>query len=617
MRVEAGRERIGFQAEVVQLLDLMIHSRYSRKEIFLRELISNASDAVDRLRLEALSEPGLYEDESGFRIRVVSNSDARTITVADTGIGMDRQEVIENIGTIARSGTREFLKTMNGEQRRDANLIGQFGVGFYSAFMVAERVTLTTRRAGRPASEGVRWESDGRGEYTLEAVERHQRGTEVVLYLREGEDQLLRRSWLRTIIQTYSDHISLPILVAAEGEEGREETVNQASALWARPESEISEQEYAEFYRHLVPNRGDPLAHVHTRIEGDHECTLLLFIPARPPFELWHQPHGIELYVRRVFIEDYAEHLLPHYLRFVVGVVDSPALPLNACGEIPGPYNVLQDIRSKAAKKVLDRLKELASDEPEKYASFWRQFGSVLKEGIGDYREEIAWLLRFTSTRSTSDTADVSLADYVGRLKEGQETIYYLIAPDLASAKGSPLLEIFRRKEIEVLLLGDSVDTWMVNVFEEFEGRKLQSVVTRGAEELEDEAEKQAREVAAAALAGLVRRLESVLGDKVQEVRLSSRLTDSPACLLVTHSELKFIQNLRTAGDISTKVVLAINPAHPVLQHLADEVDDARFSAWVAVLYDQAVLALGGEIQEPAAYVTHLNDLLVALVQEG
>jgi molecular chaperone HtpG len=634
MSVDAEQETFSFQAEVVQILDLMIHSLYSNKEIFLRELISNASDAIDRLRFEIFSRPELDEDSGALQIRVQFDSGARTITVSDNGVGMSRAEVIEHIGTIAKSGTREFLQALTGDQRRDATLIGQFGVGFYSSFVVADRVTLTSRRAGLPAADGVRWESDGTGEYTLETVERSARGTEVVLHLREGEDDLLSDYRLRSIIQKYSDHISLPILMPGQGE-SEWETVNKASALWGRPKSEISDQDYKDFYKHLTGDIAEPLAHVHSKIEGTYEYTLLLFIPARAPWDLWvpESRRGVKLHVRRVFIMEDAGQLLPTYLRFVRGVIDSGDLPLNVSREMLQGSRAVDHIRSTAVKRVLKLLGDMAEKEPEKYVTFWKEFGATLKEGIPeDYanRDEIAKLLRFNSTRSSTergglggssprvstDAQDVSLGDYVARMKEGQEKIYYLLAPTLPAAASSPHLEAFRAKGIEVLLLGHAVDNWVVTGLQDFDGRRLQSV-TQGAPDfggLADEAEREAGQQAAAEYASLVARMKEILAGQAVDVRVTSRLTTSPACIVANEAETDaaFIQRMRGSG-LPSQPVLEINPRHPLVARLNSDPDDPRLAEWTHVLYNQAVLTLGARIDDPAAFVGRLNDLLVAL----
>jgi molecular chaperone HtpG len=617
-------ESFSFQAEVVQILDLMIHSLYSNKEIFLRELISNASDAIDRLRLELLSQSELPDADGPLQIRVSYDQAARTITVSDNGIGMSRQEVIEHIGTIAKSGTREFLAALTGDQRQDASLIGQFGVGFYSSFIVADRVTLTSRREGLTAAEGVRWESDGRGAYTLETVEQSSRGTTVVLHLRDGEDELLNGYRLRTIIKKYSDHISLPILMPPDGDaEEEEKPVNQASALWARPKSELTEQDYRDFYRHVTGDPTDPLTWVHSKIEGTYEYTLLLFIPARAPFDLWipQVGRGVKLHIRRVFVLEDSGQLMPQYLRFVRGVIDSSDLPLNVSRELLQGSRVVDNIRSNATKKVLRLLADTAEKEPEKYAAFWKEFGAVLKEGLAEdfgNRDEIAKLLRFTSTRSASDEPDVSLANYTGRMKEGQQHIYYLMAPGLAAAKASPHLEAFRKKGIEVLLLGEGegIDNWVVASLRDFDGKRLQSVAQGSGDlsELEDEAEAKAKEQASTEFAGLVSRMKAALDGQAWDVRVSSRLTTSPACIVANESEIdiNLARRLRGSG-LPSQPVLEINPQHPLLRRLNREPADPNLAEWAHVLFDQAVLTLGARIEEPAAFVSRLNDLLVTL----
>ena len=619
------QETFSFQAEVVQILDLMINSLYSNKEIFLRELISNASDAIDRLRMELLTGSQQAEDEDPLQIKVSYDAGARTITVADNGIGMSRQEVIDNIGTIAKSGTREFLQALTGDQRKDATLIGEFGVGFYSAFIVADRVTVTTRRVGLPAAEGVRWESDGRGEYTLEPAERPGRGTTIMLHLREGEDDLLNGYRLRSIIQKYSDHISLPILMPAEkteaGEPAEDTTVNQASALWTRPKSEISEQDYNDFYRHIGHDFTDPLAYVHSKIEGTYEYTLLLFIPSHAPFDLWllEARQGVKLHVRRVFIMEDTGQLMPRYLRFVRGVIDSSDLPLNVSRELLQSSRVVDNIRSNAVKRVLKLLKDIADSEPGKYATFWKEFGAVLKEGIPDdytNRQDIAQLLRFNTTKSATQEPDVSLNDYVARMAEGQEKIYYLLAPTAAAASTSPHLEAFRKKGIEVLLLGDPVDNWVVGSLQDFDGKRLQSVA-QGVPDfgtLEDEAEKEAQEKASTEYAGMLGQMKAILGDKVFDVRVSSRLTTSPSCIVANEPEtdINLAQRLRGSG-LPMQPVLEINPEHPLVRRLRTENDGPRLAEWTHVLYNQAVLTLGARVDEPAAFVSQLNDLLVAL----
>ncbi len=636
MTAEVQKETLGFQAEVTQLLDLMIHSLYSNKEIFLRELISNASDAVDKLRFEALSDSALYENDPDFKIRVAYDKAARTITVADNGIGMSRQEVIENIGTIAKSGTREFFKALTGDQRKDANLIGQFGVGFYSAFIVAEKVTLTTRRAGLGLEHGVRWESEGKGEYTLENVEQSGRGTEVVLHLREGEDDLLSGYSLRSIITKYSDHISLPIIMKAEGqtEDGGEaegqtedETVNRASALWTRSKNEISDEEYEEFYKHVAHDFKAPLARVHSRMEGKYEYTILLYLPSQAPFDLWSRDrrHGIKLYIKRVFIMDDAEQLMPPYLRFVRGVIDSNDLPLNVSREILQHSKVIEAIRNGAVKKVLGLLEDMATNDKEKYATLWKEFGRVLKEGVSEdsaNKDSLAKLFRFSSTHTDSETQDVSLEDYVSRLKEGQDKIYYLTADTFAAAKNSPLLEIFRKKEIEVLLLADVVDNWVVSGLFEFQGKPMQSIA-RGEVDLsnlEDAEEKAQHEKATSEYKDLVERLKARLSDKVKDVRLTNRLINSPACLVAGEHDLdaNFARILKSVGQKipESKLILEINPEHALLSRMRNETDEQRFTDWSLILYEQAILSDGGQLEDPTSFVQRLNNLLVALSEK-
>jgi molecular chaperone HtpG len=629
MTVEAHKETLGFQAEVQQLLRLVAHSLYSHKEVFLRELISNASDACDKLRFEALTDGALYENDPELKIRVSFDKDARTITVADNGIGMDRQEVIDNIGTIARSGTRQFMQKLTGDQAKDANLIGQFGVGFYSSFIVADKVVLLTRRAGMGPEHGVRWESNGEGEYTLETVDKPSRGTEVTLHLHEDESDLLTEWQLRSIITKYSDHITLPVLMPvqkfSEDKDAppkiEEERINQAAALWARPKQEIKEEEYKEFYKHVGHDFEDPLAWTHNRVEGKLEYTSLLFVPARAPFDLWdrEQRHGVKLYVQRVFIMDDAEHLMPRYLRFVRGVIDSNDLPLNISREILQSSKVVDSIRAGSVKKVLGLLEDLSKNDAEKYGKFWREFGRVLKEGPAeDYgnREQIAKLLRFASTHADSAEQAVSLSDYIGRMKEGQDKIYYIVADGFAAAKNSPHLEIFRKKGLEVLLLTDRVDEWLMSHLTEFEGKSFQAV-TKGALDLDkiaSQEEKQEQKQAEDANKDLLTRVKEVLGDKVKEVRISSRLTDSPACLVVDEYALSahLERLLREAGQSvpTSKPYLELNPSHPLIARLKDEAAAAHFSDWTNLLFEQAVLAEGGQLEDPASFVKRLNGLL-------
>ena len=626
-----------FQTEARQLLDLMIHSLYSNKEIFLRELVSNASDACDKLRFEGLTDAALLGEDPDLAIEVDVDPAARTITVSDNGVGMSRQEVIDNIGTIAKSGTREFVAKLTGDQTQDAQLIGQFGVGFYSSFIVAHRVTLTTRRAGLAAEDGVRWESAGEGDYTLEAVSRDARGTAVTLHLRDGENELLSGAALRTIVQKYSDHITIPILMRKEEIPGKQadtgdvetsEKVNQASALWARPKSEITPEQYQEFYKHVAHDFDVPLAHTHARVEGRQEYTLLLYVPRRAPFDLWdrEQRHGIKLYVRRVFIMDGARELIPGFLRFVRGLIDSNDLPLNISRELLQHSRDVEAIRAAAVKRVLGLLDELAEQEPEKYADFWREFGRVLKEGIGEdpgNQERIGKLLRFASTHRNSAEQDVSLADYVARMKDGQENIYYVTADSFAAAQHSPHLEVFRKKGIEVLLLHDRVDEWVVAHLATFDGKSLQSV-TKGDLELgslaDSEEDAKQKEETEADLKPLVERIRKALGDKAREVRLTHRLVDSPACLVTEQDGMSanLERVLRAAGQAVPNVplVLEINPAHPIVARLKDETDDDRFKDWSHILFDQAMLAEGGHLDDPAGFVTRLNALMLALAGE-
>jgi molecular chaperone HtpG len=625
MTTETHKETLGFQAEVRQLLDLMAHSLYSNKEIFLRELISNASDAIDRLRFDALSNPNLYENENDFKIRVSYDKEARTITVSDNGIGMDRDEVVENIGTIARSGTRQFFQSLTGDQQKDANLIGQFGVGFYSSFVVADHVILTTRRAGLSPEQGVRWESDGHGEYTLETVDKPTRGTEVVLHLRESEDELLSGYGLRSIIRKYSDHIMFPIVMKVE-EEGKDgdEVVNRASAIWTRSKSEISEEEYIEFYKHISHDFEDPLAYVHSRMEGTQEYILLLYIPARAPFDLWTREfhHGVKLYVRRVFIMDDAEKLMPRYMRFVRGVIDSSDLPLNVSRELLQHNRLIDTMRNNAVKKVLGLLTDLAANDQEKYAKFWTEFGRVLKEGMIEdtaNRETIAKLLRFASTASTDATQDVSLEAYVARMKEGQDKIYYLIADSYAAAKNSPLLEIFKKKGVEVLLLSDPIDHFLSPELTEFNGIQLQSI-SRGEidlSKLENEQEKEEEKKTADESRDLLERIKGALGEKVKEVRTTNRLTTSPVCLVVDEYGIdpSLQRLLESMGQPvpHDNPILEINPHHPIISKLRDETDEKRFSDWAYILFDQSLLSMGEKLDDPVNFVNRLNDLLAQL----
>lgn len=625
------KETLGFQTEVKQLLQLMIHSLYSNKDIFLRELISNAADAADKLRFEGLSDPALYENDSELKIRIAFDRDARTLTLSDNGIGMSRQEVIEHIGTIAKSGTREFFSQLSGDQKKDAALIGQFGVGFYSAFIVADRVTLTTRRAGLTSEHGVRWESEGAGDYTLETVDKPTRGTEVVLHLREDADEFLSDYKIKSIIRTYSDHITLPIVMKkSEWKDGVEmptdedETVNRASALWTRPKKDVTEDEYNAFYKHVAHDFEPPLAWSHNRVEGKQEYISLLYVPSHAPFDLYNREsrHGIKLYVRRVFIMDDAEQLMPQYLRFVRGVIDSADLPLNVSREILQSSRDIDAIKAGSVKKVLGLLEDLAEKQPEKYIAFWNEFGKVLKEGPGEdfaNKDRIAGLLRFASTHADTNAEIVSLKDYVGRMKEGQKDIYFIAADSFAAAQHSPHLEIFRKKGIEVLLLSDRVDEWLTSNLNEFDGKPMKSIAKGGLDlgELEDEAEKTAQKEAEDNLKPLVERIKTTLGERVKDVRVTHRLTDSPACLVTGEGDMSanLERLLKAAGQAapSVKPTLEINPAHALVTRLNSESDEDRFADWANLLFEQALLAEGGQLDDPASFVRRLNGLLAML----
>ena len=625
----ASRETLGFQTEVKQLLQLMIHSLYSNREIFLRELISNASDACDKLRFEALHNDALYENASDLNIRVSFDKDARTLTINDSGIGMSRDEVIANLGTIAKSGTRDFFTKLSGDQQKDAHLIGQFGVGFYSAFIVADKVSVLTRRAGEKTDQGVRWESDGGGEFSIEMVEKATRGTEITLHLRADQDDLLAGYKLREIIRKYSNHIVQPILMnKEEWKDGKyetladDETVNQASALWTRSKNEITEEQYKEFYKHVGHDFEDPLAWTHARVEGRQEYTQLLYVPSRAPFDMYDRQarHGIKLYVRRVFIMDDAEQLMPSYLRFVRGIVDSADLPLNVSREILQESKDIETIRKGCTGKVLGMLSDMADNDKEKFATFWGQFGQVLKEGIGEdaaNKDKIAALARFASTHADNADETVSLRDYIARMKDGQEKIYYVTADSFNAAKNSPHLEVFRKKGIEVLLLSNRVDEWLVSNLFEFEGKSLTSVAKGGLDlgALEDAAEKQAQEKQADEFKGLTEKIKASLGDKVKEVRITHRLTDSPACLVADEHDMSgnLARLLKAAGQKApnSQPILEINPTHPVVTRLQGE--SAHFDDWTAVLFDQAMLAEGGQLDDPAGFVKRINQLMLEM----
>jgi molecular chaperone HtpG len=637
MTTTAHRETLGFQAEVKQLLHLMVHSLYGNKEIFLRELVSNASDAGDKLRFEALADPGLFESDPDLKIRVAYDKAARTITVSDNGVGMSRQEVIDQIGTIAKSGTREFFQNLTSDKAKDAHLIGQFGVGFYSSFIVADRVTLTTRRAGLTPEHGVRWESTGEGEYSVETVQKDARGTEVVLHLRPEEDDLLSGFRLREILRKYSDHITVPILMKKEQWDAtakaqtltdEDEQINQASALWARPKSEITEEQYHEFYKHVGHDFEAPLAYTHAKVEGRQEYTLLLFLPKQAPFDLWNREHrrGIKLYVRRVFIMDDAEQLMPPYLRFVRGVIDSNDLPLNVSREILQQSRDVEAIRTTAVKRVLSLLEDLAANHADKFATFWKEFGRVVKEGTVEdtaNRDRLARLLRFSSTVSETEEQTVSLSDYVGRMKEGQTSIYFITADGFAAARNSPHLEIFRKLGVEVLLMHDRIDEWVVSSLTEFDGKPLHSIAKGGLDlsALGDEGAGKEEEQQTEDSHGFVERMQKALSDRASAVRVTHRLTDSPACLVSEEHGMStnLERMLKAAGQNipSSKPVLEINPTHPIVQRLKTETDESRFADWSRILFDQATLAEGGQLEDPAAFVKRLNELLLLLAGSG
>ncbi len=626
MTTETQKETLEFQTEVRQLLGLMIHSLYSSKEIFLRELISNASDACDRFSFEALSNDALYEGDSELKIRVIFDKEQRTITVSDNGIGMSREEVMDNIGTIAKSGTQQFFDALTGDQGKDVELIGQFGVGFYSCFIVADEVTLTTRRAGAAADEAVRWVSNGEGSYTLEAVEKDSRGTEVTLHLREDEDEFQEAFRLRSIITKYSDHISLPIEMASaeEGKEDEFEAVNNASALWKRPKRDISDDEYKEFYKHVSHDFGEPLTWSHNQVEGTQSYTSLLYIPKHAPFDLWDRDrrHGIKLYVRRVFIMDDAENLMPQYLRFIRGLVDSDDLPLNVSREILQKNKFIDTIRGASVRKVLGLLEGMIKNDPQQYAEFWSQYGQVMKEGPAEdfsNRERVAKLLRFASTNSDKEDQTVSLEDYVSRMQEGQEKIYYVTADSFAAAKNSPHLEVFRKKGIEVLLMSDRVDEWLVSHLTEFDGKTLVSVAKGELDlgKLGDEEDEKAAKKIEGEHKDFLKRIKETLDDDVQDVRISHRLTDSPSCLVLGDQDMPvhMQQLMKQAGhDVPvSKPVLEVNPEHPLVEHLKQEQDKDRFADWSHLLFEQALLSEGGQLEDPTVFVKRMNSILVEL----
>lgn len=629
------KQTMGFQTEVKQLLQLMIHSLYSNKEIFLRELVSNASDAVDKLRFEAINDNSLYGNDPDLRIRITFDTDKRTLTIADNGIGMSQEEAIAHLGTIAKSGTKDFFSNLSGDQQKDAALIGQFGVGFYSGFIVASKITVESRRAGLPADQGVRWESEGAGEFSVETITKEGRGTNIILHLREGEDDFLSPWQIKALIRKYSDHIQIPIQMQKEewDDEKKDsvqldefETVNQASALWTRNKSDITQEQYDEFYKHIAHDFAAPLAHTHNRVEGRSEYTQLLYIPSRVTQDLWdrNQRGGLKLYVKRVFIMDDAEQLLPTYLRFVRGIIDSSDLPLNVSREILQESRDVKAIREGSAKRVLSLLEEMANSEDQaqqdKYTTFWSQFGQVLKEGMGEdagNKERIAKLLRFTSTHNDSEAPSTSLQDYVSRMKEGQDKIYYLTAESYQAAKNSPHLEIFRKKGIEVILMTERVDEWMLSFFHEFDGKQLVSVARGDLDlgQLDNEEEKKEREETESQYKDLVARMKTTLNDKAKDVRITHRLTDSPACLVTDKQDIpaNLARMLKAAGQPvpESKPVLEINPDHPLVQRLKAE--SARFDDWSHILFDQALLAEGGALAEPAGFVKRINAMLLEM----
>ncbi len=634
MTVETQKQTLGFQTEVKQLLQLMIHSLYSNKEIFLRELVSNAADAADKLRFEALVKPELLENDSDLRIRIEFDKDAHTVTIDDNGIGMSREEAVAHLGTIAKSGTADFFAHLSGDQKKDSHLIGQFGVGFYSAFIVADQVDVYSRRAGLPAEQGVHWSSRGEGEFEVETVDKPQRGTRIVLHLKDGEQDYADGWKLRGIVKKYSDHIALPIQMPAErhGEDDKKdeaaapewETINRASALWTRPKAEIKDEEYQEFYKHIAHDFSNPLAWSHNKVEGKLEYTSLLFVPARAPFDLYQRDaaRGLKLYVQRVFIMDQADQFLPLYLRFIKGVVDSADLSLNVSREILQSGPVIDSMKSALTRRSLDMLEKLAKDKPEDYATFWGNFGQVLKEGPAeDYanREKVAGLLRFASTHGSDGAQDVALADYVARMKEGQDKIYYLTGESYAQIKDSPHLEVFRKKGIEVLLLTDRIDEWLMGYLTEFDGKGFVDVARGDLDlgKLDSEEDKKAQEETAKAKEGLASRIKAVLGDDVSEVRVSHRLTDSPAILAIGQGDLgvQMRQILEASGQKvpESKPVFEFNPTHPLIEKLDAEADGGRFEELARVLFDQAALAAGDSLKDPAGYVKRLNKLLLEL----
>jgi len=627
-KAKAKKQNMEFQTEVNQLLQLMIHSLYSNKEIFLRELVSNASDACDKLRFEAISDDSLYEGDSELRIEVDFDAEANTVTISDNGIGMTSDEVINNIGTIAKSGTKEFLSKLSGDAAKDSNLIGQFGVGFYSSFIVADKVTLTTRRAGDKADQGVIWESNGENGFTLENTSKENRGTEIILHLKAEEKEFANEYRLRNVISTYSDHIPLPVKMLKQDEEGNKteewEVVNKANALWTQSKSDLKDEDYQEFYKHIAHDWENPLAWSHNNVEGKLEYKSLLYIPAKAPYDMWEpeQKNGIKLYVQRVFIMDDTKNLMPHYLRFVRGVIDSNDLPLNVSREILQSNQVVESMKKASVKKVLGLLDKMTKNEPEEYQKFWNEFGRALKEGPGEdmaNKEQIAKLLRFSSSKEDSKEENVTLEDYIARMKEEQEEIYYITAESFAAAKNSPHLEVFRKKEIEVLLLSDRVDEWLVNGLQEFDGKKLQSVA-KGELDLskfDSDEDKKEQEKVEEKASSIIKHLKEVLDEKVEDVRVSHRLTESPSCIVLNDQDMAlYMQTLmKQAGhDMpSSKPVLEINPTHPLIERMEAETDDDQFSDWAAILFDQALLAEGAQLEDPAGFVNKLNKLMLKM----
>ena len=634
MSVDATKETLEFQTEARQILHLMTHSLYSNKEIFVRELISNASDACDKMRFEALADGSLYDGDTDLSVHVAFDEDSNTITISDNGIGMSRQEVIDNVGTIASSGTKKFLDAMSGDQAKDAQMIGQFGVGFYSSFIVADKVTLETRRAGTSADEAVRWESNGEGSFSLENIEKTTRGTTVILHLKEGETEFANQYRLKTVIKQYSDHISIPVMMTENelDDEGnpkkddednvvtKEERVNSASALWARDKSDISDEDYKEFYKHVSMDFTDPLAWIHSKVEGNQSYTSLLYVPTNPPFDLFDREHkkGVKLYVKRIFIMDDAEQLMPNYLRFIKGVIDSDDLPLNVSREILQQNKAIDRIRGASVKKVLGLLESLKKNDEEKYTSFWKSFGQVLKEGpIEDManKDRIAKLLFFASTQNNNDEQNITLDDYVSRMQEGQDKIYYSVADNYTAAKNSPHLEVFKKNGIEVLLLSDRVDEWLVSHLTEFDGKKLQSVA-RGTLDIDKEEDKKELEEAEKSYSSVIEHASKVLEGKVKEIRLSQRLTDSPSCLVLEEGEMsaQMQQIMEAAGQYAPKTepVLELNPEHDLVKKLNDITDDVLFEDYANLLFEQAQLAAGTPLEDAAGFVKRMNKLLVS-----